>query len=445
MELNKKTYSINKLNNIRYIDVFAGAGGLSEGFIREGFIPVAHVEIDEAASFTLRTRMAYHWLLDNDKLEIYNSYLNEKISREELYASVPEEIISSVINDEISEKNMSNIFSKIDKLVGEETLELIIGGPPCQAYSLVGRSRDKNRMKGDERNYLYLHYCEFLKRYSPKYFVFENVGGLLSAMDSDGIKYIDKMRAEFYSSGYTINLKIISANNYGIPQNRKRVIIIGTRKDITDTLDFFDRIPRSKSVVTVMDVLGDLPSLGAGQGEVRPWFDQTKALTHNVASLHLHNPEVPITYHVSRPQNQIDREIYKIAVERLNENNERLSYVDLPSRLITHKNTKSFLDRFKVVAGDALYSHTIVAHIAKDGHYYIHPDIKQNRSLTPREAARLQTFPDDYFFEGRTKPSRTSAFKQIGNAVPVYLAQLFAVSMKEEFKCTEKSDLRLVL
>ena len=139
-----------------------------------------------------------------------------------------------------------------------------------------------------------------------------------------------------------------------------------------------------------------------------------------------------VTWHLARPNTEQDLEIYRIAVDKWSNKNERLDYNDLPERLKTHKNRKSFTDRFKVVANDMEYSHTIVAHIQKDGHYYIHPDINQNRSISPREAARIQTFPDDYYFEGHhEKPSRGAAYKQIGNAVPVLLGHKIAEKLKE--------------
>ena len=182
--------SYNKLN---FLDLFAGAGGLSEGFIHSGFQPIAHVESDQAACYTLRTRMAYHWLNANKNIQIYIDYLNSKLTRDEFYSHIPKQILESVLEQEIGRQTISDIFSKIDSILGKRKLDLIIGGPPCQAYSLVGRSRDQNRMHGDKRNYLYTYYAEFLKRYKPTYFVFENVTGLLSAKDGDGHLYLSSM------------------------------------------------------------------------------------------------------------------------------------------------------------------------------------------------------------------------------------------------------------
>ena len=158
-------YAVRK--KLNFLDLFAGAGGLSEGFIQAGFSPVSHVESDRAACFTLRTRMAYHWLSDHKQIELYVKYLNAETDRRELYEHVPEQVIRSVINAKICAETLPNIFRQIDALVGNQTLDLIIGGPPCQAYSLAGRSRDKDGMIGDERNYLYRYYAEFLKRYKP--------------------------------------------------------------------------------------------------------------------------------------------------------------------------------------------------------------------------------------------------------------------------------------
>ena len=406
-----------------YLDLFAGAGGLSEGFIRAGFNPIAHVDMDQAACFTLKTRMAYHWLKENGDLNLYTEYLNGAIDRTEFYNFVPKNVTNSVINTEITEETLPDIFSKIDKLMNNQDIDLIIGGPPCQAYSNIGRSRCPNGMIGDPRNYLYVYYAKFLDKYKPEYFVFENVPGLLSAKDECGESYLEHMRELFREYGYETEYRLLNAKDYGIPQNRKRVLLIGKKGT---SIDFYPEPDILELKICVKDILSDLPILSAGEGDVRPCIMNED---YNVwlREVGIRNDGLPVTFHQARKHNERDLEIYKIAVEQWTKKQSILRYNELRKDLKTHKNTESFLNRFKVVAGDLTYSHTIVAHIAKDGHYYIHPDIKQNRSLTPREAARLQTFSDDYYFESSSgKPCRTPAYHQIGNAVPVLLAQKIA-------------------
>ena len=308
---------------------------------------------------------------------------------------------------------------------------MIIGGPPCQAYSLAGRSRSETRMVGDQRNYLYRHYAEFLKRYRPRYFVFENVLGLLSAKDEDGTLHFDNMRALFRECGYSTEFRPLNASDYGVLQNRKRIILIGVRGEHED---FYPEIPVVQNRYLVNEVFGDLPAIAAGGGTTEP------VPTAHYDGEYLYESGIkeydtePVTFHQARPHTEQDLEIYRIVVDTWNRTGTRVSYVDLPENLRTHQNTASFLDRFKVVAGNLPYAQTIVAHIARDGHYFIHPDIEQNRSITPREAARIQTFPDNYCFESKKgTPSRTLAFKQIGNAVPVCLAYHIALSLLARF------------
>ena len=175
-------------STLKFLDLFAGAGGLSEGFIRAGFKPIAHVEADASACFTLKTRQAFHWLKNNNSIDLYSKYLKNEVTRNELYGAIPISEIDSVINEFIGPNTLDKIFQKIDEQLGKSKLDLIIGGPPCQAYSLIGRAR--GNMDDDPRNHLYKYYAEFLKRYKPKYFVFENVLGLLTAKSpSDELIY----------------------------------------------------------------------------------------------------------------------------------------------------------------------------------------------------------------------------------------------------------------
>lgn len=415
----------------RYLDLFAGAGGLSEGFTRAGYEPVAHVEMDKAACYTLKTRAAYHWLKKENKLDIYNRYLNGLMTREEFYAEIPKSVLDTVLNYEISNDTLPQIFADVDKLLNGKKLDLIIGGPPCQAYSLAGRSRSETKMVGDKRNYLYKHYAEFLKKYQPKYFVFENVLGLLSAKDKDGSSHFDNMQKLFKEYGYSTEFQPLNASDFGVLQNRKRIILIGKRGDHSG---FYPDIPKDTSKHKVGELFCDLPSITAGGGQITP------VATNPYKGKYLYDSGIkssdmePVTFHQARPNTAQDLEIYRIVVETWNKQEARIAYTDLPERLRTHKNITSFLDRFKVVAGNLTCAQTVVAHICRDGHYYIHPDKKQNRSLTPREAARIQTFPDNYYFESASgKPSRTLAYKQIGNAVPVRLANCIANALLDRF------------
>ncbi|MCB9147564.1 MAG: DNA cytosine methyltransferase [Caldilineaceae bacterium] len=420
--------TLKQQKNLKFLDLFAGAGGLSEGFIRAGFIPVAHVEVNKAACFTLKTRTAYHWLKKQNQLQLYYDYLHGKIERTDLYNLVPRREISSVIDSEIGADTLPEIFKKIDGLLEGERLDLIIGGPPCQAYSVVGRSRDKNNMKGDKRNYLYIYYAEFLTRYKPKYFIFENVTGLLSAKDENGESYFDNMKKLFKDVGYETEYRVLSANNYGVLQKRKRIILIGCSEQKED---FFPEPEQWHPNVKVEEVLTDLPFIKAGEGSIFP-SKLKKYSGQYLYDARIRNGNEWVTLHIARAHIERDLEIYRLVVKQWSEQNGRLHYYALPDHLKTHKNHTSFTDRFKVVAADLPVSHTIVAHIAKDGHYYIHPDIEQNRSLTPREAARLQTFPDDYFFESeKEERGWTRPFRQIGNAVPVLLAQKIAERLWE--------------
>lgn len=412
------------MSKLNFIDLFAGASGMSEGFIKADLQPIAHVEMNEEACYTIKTRAAYHYLNENKKSSIYNDYLLGKITRLELYKEVPSEILDSVLHVEITDDSIRSIFDEIKKHQKDKQIDLIIGGPPCQAYSLLGRHQKE--IENDPRNKLYIQYGRFLKEFQPKAFVFENVPGLLSANKGEHFK---NLKIYFKKLGYEVYYKTLDASDYGVLQARKRVIIVGWHKEINFGFPEIEILPKKYKV---QDALCDLPKLKSGEGDKVMKYESKE--NHYMYNFELRNGFEFVTQHISRPHNERDLAIYEFAIEKWNLENVRVKYTDLPKDLRTHKNMTSFLDRFKVVNGEGV-SHTVVAHIAKDGHYYIHPDIKQCRSISVREAARLQSFPDDFYFEG----SRSAAFKQIGNAVPPLMAYAIAQKIKE-LLCPKKKS-----
>lgn len=400
----KKTYTI--------IDLFAGAGGLSEGFVQAGFIPIAHVEMDKDACNTLRTRCCYHYLYSKGQLDIYYQYLKGEITREALYASVPNDVVDTVINVEISDKTIESTFDRIKKLASGRSIDMIIGGPPCQAYSLLGRHRKE--MEDDPRTLLYLQYGRFLEEFNPKGFVFENVPGLLSAKKGE---HFNNLQIYFKELGYNVHFQMLNAADYGVMQNRNRLIIIGWK----NKEDYgYPNIIKYRTEAVVNDIFNDLPFLLAGDIQNVAMYKE-KPNQYLLDSGIRSKEENFVSQNITRPLNAKDALIYRYAIQKWNNERIRIKNDKLPKEIRTQNNETSFLDRFKVIDGDG-FSHTIIAHLAKDGHYYIHPNEDLCRSVSVREAARLQSFPDNFYFEG----SRSAMFKQIGNAVPPLLAHAVA-------------------
>ena len=423
---------------LTFIDLFAGAGGLSEGFVRAGFTPLAHIEMNKDACNTLKTRAAYHWLRSNNKLALYKEYLETKREKEDgswLWNNVPKLVTDSVIQEAIGDKTIKSIFKKVDSLIGSNEVDVIVGGPPCQAYSLAGRARMGKDVENDPRNELYRYYVKFLQRYKPKMFVFENVKGLLSATVK-GKKPLDNLLALIRANGYNVDLKLHNAADYGVLQNRERIIIVGWKEEIEGEPTNF-KYPILKKILSEYqigkDLFSDLPPRLAGEGSLTKPVLYTKPLdkVSYLKSFGIRNSINYTTQHKTRTVNDNDRHIYKKAVNLWITKRMRLDYSKLPEKFQKHQNKKGFLDRFKVVDPFGC-SHTVVAHLSVDGHYFIYPTnnprLENVRSITIREAARIQSFPDDYFFEG----SMGAAYKQIGNAVPVLLAENIAKEIKKQ-------------
>jgi DNA (cytosine-5)-methyltransferase 1 len=252
-------------------------------------------------------------------------------------------------------------------------------------------------------------------------FVFENVPGLLTANEGT---YYRNLKKYFRRIKYEIDDRILNSKDFGVLQDRQRVFIVGWRKNLNLEFPNLELVSHS---FTTEKIFEDLAPISPGQSLPRDKY--RCADNEYLTQFGLRCKSGYYTQHIARPHNSNDLEIYRFVIKMWNDEQRRAKYPDIPSKLRTQKNIKSFLDRYKVVNGGGL-SHTVIAHIAKDGHHYIHPDINQCRSISVREAARIQSFPDDFYFEG----ARTSAFRQIGNAVPPLVSFALAGAIKERLE-----------
>lgn len=397
------------------IDLFAGCGGLCDGFEQSGrYKTLAAVEWEKAPVEQLRNRLRKKWGMQD---------ATERVLQFDMQRS--QELINGWNNDE--EYGSSN---GLDYYVGQNEIDVIIGGPPCQAYSIAGRIRDENGMKDDYRNYLFESYLAVVKHYHPKAFIFENVPGILSAKPGDGsFKIIDKIKEEFDKAGYDVlhNLSEaeIDMTEYGIPQNRHRIIILGLNQAIYgdktyQMLGTFykELLPAQKEEKqTVRDAISDLPKLYPLETDIR---ENGKHLSHTKS-------EIEIDGHFPRYHSKRDIEIFKMLADDIESGRNLYASSDALKKLYTEKTGKtSNVHKYHVCAWDEP-SNLIPAHLYKDGLRHIHPDPKQARTLTVREAARLQTFDDDFEFG----TSATAAYKMIGNAVPPKFAKKVAIALAE--------------
>ena len=352
----------------KVIDLFAGVGGLSLGFEKCGFDVILANEYDPSIA------AAYE--------------MNHKGTK--------------MIVGDITALDLEKTFGSY-----EGKVDVVIGGPPCQAYSVAGRARMGKAVEDDPRNGLYKYYVQFLDRYKPEMFVFENVLGIITAKRGEPFADLKKLVDEL---GYDMEARVQIASQHGVLQKRQRVIIVGWMRSESNKYGYPELTVEEMCYSVMKDLFADLPLRKAGEGKLCETISYTKPLSEMeyLKQSGIRGVLDFTTQHIARPTNDNDREIYKIAVDMWFDGKRRLNYAELPSRLQKHKNKETFLNRFSVVDPDGC-CHTVVAHIAMDGHYYIYPTpnptLENVRSITVREAARLQSFPDDYFFEG----SRTSA------------------------------------
>jgi DNA (cytosine-5)-methyltransferase 1 len=443
------------------IDLFAGCGGLSEGFRQAGFEILAQIEMDRWACQTLIARHLYYELKKIGKYNLYKNYFKGNISQEEMLEENPpikNQIQHRVIQAKFGEDETDDIIQMIEaskKTHGASHYHVLLGGPPCQPYSLIGRSRDPFRMNNDKRHFLYTYYLEILELLQPDFFIYENVPGLFTAK-AQGKEIFKKILNDFASLqtpyGITPPLievsddpgsYILNAADFHVPQIRKRLILIGYRKSLghnnPEIRNIFTRLQKiaarnkNRGYLTVEDAIGDLPPLEPGHGNdgwLAPYI-QPKNLKSYQKIMRKASPG--IQNHKARTHMASDVERYRFFIEHHLSGNGAANLIDLindrPDLTPRHHTTDKFLDRFKVQWWSKPAS-TITAHICKDGHHYIHPDIHQCRSFTVREAARCQSFPDNFKFEG----PRTEQFRQVGNAVPPRLAFVIAQVIMDELR-----------
>lgn len=508
---------------IPVVDLFAGPGGLGEGFsafeTTDGLSPFRiglSVEKEPSAHSTLRLRSFFRQFHRTRVPEKYYQVLRGEATLAELFEAFPGEASAAdheAWNATLGEVPRKDLNERIATALAGSDRWVLIGGPPCQAYSIAGRSRNAGiktyRAEDDRRQYLYVEYLQVIADHWPAVFVMENVRGLLSAslnnerlfekiindltspcdaLTREGRTVVGPLsRRHKYrivpiappegTNQSSIMEYVVAAHRHGVPQARHRVILIGIRDDLGSASP--SALPTHKAV-TVADVIGDLPALRSGlsrRDSSDAWLNAFSAVTdrrwytslerkcgeevqaliasvvsrltcpprgrgsafikgrfapHHAAAWYRDERLAGICHHDTRGHLEADlhRYLFVSAFGRVHGRSPLLK--DFPTDLLpAHENAKraaqsggTFSDRFRVQIATKP-STTITSHIAKDGHYYIHPDPAQCRSLTLREAARLQTFPDNYFFCG----PRTMGYGQVGNAVPPLLARSIAESL----------------
>ncbi len=506
---------------IPVIDIFAGPGGLGEGFSasfdddrKRHFQLVLSIEKEENAHKTLELRAFFRQFESERVPDEYYAYLRSEITRDELFAKHPAQSRAASLISWRAELGSSEfppkvVDQRIKNALGGARTWVLIGGPPCQAYSTVGRSRlrgaDPEGFENDPRHFLYKEYLRILAVHKPPLFIFENVKGILSSRVNGENMFThilsdlqEPVRAMNYQNPgatssqrrlrYTIlslseisdtlflpkevSRYVIESEKYGIPQARHRVILLGVREDIA-----ISPCPlETCEPVNTWDVICDLPKIRSGLSReadsAHAWVDairscsasdwfkahliderlrseitkscdalcttlttggrfiRSRIRTRSHSRWYCDERLQGVCNHSTRFHMRADlhRYIFCSCFAKVFERSPLLK--DFPEELLPKHNnvqvaiksrTRLFSDRFRVQLPDTPAT-TVTSHMAKDGHYFIHPDPLQCRSLTVREAARLQTFPDNYFFEG----SQTSQYEQVGNAVPPLLARSIA-------------------
>lgn len=407
-----------------FIDLFAGCGGLTEGFLQSGqYEALAHVEWEKPMVDTLRHRLEKVWGYSADEAKKDVIHFDIQKTDELIEGGWSQESVAAY-----GATNHGSVVAKgLRGVVGDRKVDLIIGGPPCQAYSIHGRAQDKNSMRDDYRNYLFESFVKVVSAFKPDVFVFENVTGILSAKPG-GRHVTERIYAAFTNAGYKIRepkdlpSSVFDAVNFGVPQYRRRVIIVGVRNGVNKPLsNFYTSIANEQldtPLKTVKDAIGAFPKIFPMKEPIRKG---RSSVSHKVRK-----PIAEITQHEPRFHAPREVSIFKDWILR------DLNHVSHAEQIAYYKNATghdTLYTKYKNLTWNKP-SHTVVAHLSKDGMMFIHPDPKQARSITIREAASLMSFPLDFDFIG----SNPYCFRMIGNAVPVLLARGIASGVAKELR-----------
>lgn len=519
---------------IPVIDLFAGPGGLCEGFSSvvdaagaKRFAVKISIEKEPVAHQTLMLRAIFRHFPQGKAPDCYYDYVQGKIKREDFltHPDVKQAVAQAQREAKCAELGATpreTVNEWIREALGATRDWVLIGGPPCQAYSLAGRSRmrgkDPVKFDNDKRHFLYTEYLRIIQDFEPAVFVMENVKGVLTSKQA-GTGIFQRILSDLSNpkAGLCYQVRslvvqgeklepedyVIEAENYGIPQSRHRVILFGIRSDVAARTRALAEKPerfllsKADKKVTVEEALAGLPPVRSRlstkpdteeawltavratfwglPGWRNPARDQVARLIERATKEAARQTSIGATFipmrvnfedklsmslkkwlfdprlkgvlqHQSRSHMRSDLGRYMFAAcFALSEGRSPKLREFPPNLLPDHKNVKNereedgaipFADRFRVQVWKEPAT-TVVSHISKDGHYYIHPDPSQCRSFTVREAARIQTFPDNYFFEG----NRTQQFWQIGNAVPPLLARKIALVIADFMQASKPTAL----
>lgn len=401
---------------IKIIDLFAGCGGLSDGFEQTNlFETLACVEWEKEPCKTLTNRLKKKWNYENAHEIVFHFDIQRT-----------QELINGWSNDPIY-RTSQGLKPIIEKYKG---IDVVIGGPPCQAYSIAGRIRDENGMNDDYRNFLFESYLKVVDEFRPKAFVFENVPGLLSAKPG-GVSIVKRITEAFAEIGFEItndlrDNALLDCTKFGVPQARKRMVILGVNKSLIKATpqialyDFYKFIfPKyqSKKNTTVKDAINDLPK----------WLPLDEPIKIGTRKFSHKYEFCEITNHEPRMHSKRDVETFALLTKDIQTGQNKFATVESLKELYFELTGKrSNIHKYHVLKWNKP-SNTIPAHLYKDGLRHIHPDPEQSRSITVREAARLQSFDDDFHFLG----SLTDQYKMVGNAVPPKFAKAIALALND--------------